>query len=141
MIRRKEVCLFCLVISTFPAIAAAEPTLVDWVRQQVDSQLVRPIAEQRASFSRRRPPPRESRIRVLQTQPSVDKQSQEFVPFAVDVRSGSDWREDMAGCVYRADAKIFVKRGDSYRPATYMLGENADPVHGVCEAAAPKTAS
>lgn len=141
MIGRNEVCLLALVSCVAPSLAWAEATLVNWVQQQVESQLVKPLAEQRASFSRRRPPPRESRVRVLQTTPSVDQQERTFVPFAVDVRSGSDWSEDMTGCIYRADSKIFVKRGDSYRPAAYMLGENADAVQGVCEAAAPKSRS
>ena len=138
---RSKVWLLGLVLGMGPVSAWAEPTLVSWVQQQVDSQLVKPLAEQRVSFSRRRPPPRESRVRVLQQTLSKDQQDREFVPFAVDIRTGSEWNEDMTGCIYRADSKIFVKLGDTYRPAAFMLGENAEPVSGVCEAVAPKARS
>ena len=58
------------------------------------------------------------------------------MPFAVDVRfGGSEWREDIAGCVYQGSGDIFVKRGDGYRPAAFLFGKKAEPVEGVCEAA------
>jgi len=86
-------------------------------------------------FSRERPPPRETRVRVLQNTTSIDKSGRAFVPFAVDVRFGDEWQDDLAGCVYRGSGEIFVKRGDSYRPAAFLLGKNVEPVAGVCEAA------
>lgn len=141
MMSRSKVWLLGLVVGIVPVSALAEPGLDKWVKDQVDSQLVKPLSEQRASFSRRRPPPRESRVRVLQTTPSTDQDNREFVPFAVDTRAGSEWNEDMTGCIYRADSKIFIKLGDTYRPASFMLGENAEPVRGVCEASAPKARS
>lgn len=91
-------------------------------------------------FSRSRPPPRERRVRVIQATVSLDKGGRPFVPFAIDVRFGSEWHEnDIVGCVYRGSGKLFVKRGDQYRPAAFLLGKNADPVAGVCEAAPPRS--
>lgn len=87
-------------------------------------------------FSRVRPPPREQRVRILKATPTSDRSGHKYVPFVVDGRfSSGEWREDITGCVYRASGKIFVKRGDAYRPADFMLGKKVDPVPGVCEAA------
>ena len=88
------------------------------------------------SFSRSRPPPRERRVRVLQTKVTPDKNGHPFVPFAIDVRFGSsDWHEnDIVGCAYTGNGKLYVKRLDAYRPASFLLGKNEDPVPGVCEA-------
>jgi len=66
-----------------------------------------------------------------------DKQSREFLTFAVDIRfvGESDWREDdVVGCVYRASGNIYVKIGEAYRPAAFLLGKNVQPVAGACEA-------
>lgn len=120
-----------------PSIAlAAEPTLVEWAKGRVEAGLIRPLAQRQGSrFSRSRPVPRERRVRVLQATPSSDKQARAFVGFVVDVRFGSDWREDLRGCVYRASGEIFVKRGDAYRPVAFLFGSDVEPVAGVCEAA------
>jgi hypothetical protein len=83
--------------------------------------------------------PRERRVRLTQATTSVDKRGRAFVPFAVDVRFGDEWRQnDIVGCVYRGAGELFVKRGDAYRPAAFLFGKNAEPVAGVCEAAPPK---
>jgi hypothetical protein len=75
-------------------------------------------------------------VRVTQATVSLDKSGRPFVPFAIDVRFGAEWRaNDIVGCVYRSTGELFVKRGDSYRPAAFLLGKNVDPVAGVCEAA------
>ncbi len=75
-------------------------------------------------------------MRVLQVSASVDKRGRAFVPFAVDVRFGSaEWHEgDIVGCAYRKTGELFVKSGDEYRPAAFLLGKNVKPVAGVCEA-------
>jgi hypothetical protein len=88
------------------------------------------------SFSRSRPPPRERRVRVLQTTATLDKNGRSFVPFAIDVRFGADeWREnDIVGCEYTGSGELYVKRGDAYRPASFLLGKNEAVVAGVCEA-------
>jgi hypothetical protein len=86
-------------------------------------------------FSRMRLPPRERRVRVLQPTTTNDAAGRAFVPFAVDVRFGTEWHEnDILGCAYPASGELFVKRGDKYRPASFLLGKSADPVAGVCEA-------
>lgn len=75
-------------------------------------------------------------MRVTQTSASTDKRGRAFVAFSVDVRFGGEWREnDIVGCAYRGSGELFVKRGDSYRPAAFLLGKNLEPVPGVCEAA------
>ena len=79
-------------------------------------------------------------MRALQPTASLDKRERAFVPFAIDVRFGSEWHErDVVGCVYRSTGEIFVKIGDEYRPAAFLLGKKAEPVAGVCEAAPPRS--
>jgi hypothetical protein len=90
-------------------------------------------------FSRSRPEPRERRVRVTEVAVSVDKRGRAFVPFAIDVRFGAGWHEnDVVGCAYRASGDLFVKNGDAYRPAAFLLGKNLRPVADVCEAAPPR---
>jgi hypothetical protein len=128
------------VLSFVPSLARAdEPSLAAWAQRRVQDGLVKRLANQEGSrFSRSRPPPRERRVRVTQSSASVDQRGRSFVPFAIDVRFGSEWREnDIVGCVYRGSGDLFVKRGDQYRPAAFLLGKNVDPVAGVCEAAPP----
>jgi hypothetical protein len=118
---------------------AADPPLAEWARRRVDEGLVKPLTErQERRFSRSRPPPAERRIRVLSTTASVDKNGRGFVPFAVDARSGEEWRDYLSGCVYQGSGDIFVKNGDSYRPAAFLLGKDLKPVPGVCESAPPR---
>jgi len=136
-LRWLSLCAF--VLSLVPSFASAdEPSLADLAQRRVEDGLVKPLAlfESR-SFSRSRPPPRERRVRVLQTTATLDKNGRSFVPFAIDVRFGADeWREnDIVGCAYTGSGKLFVKRGDEYRPASFLFGKNEKPVAGVCEAA------
>jgi hypothetical protein len=126
------------VLSFVPSPATAdEPSLVEWTQHRVEAGIVKPLAERGSRFSRSRPPPHESRVRVPQPTLSRDQQGRDFVPFAVDVRFGSgDWRaDDIVGCAYRASGNLFVKLGDAYYPASLLLGKKADPVSGVCQAA------
>jgi hypothetical protein len=109
----------------------------------VEEGLLKPLAHQEGGsrFSRRRPPPRERRVRLTQDKPSVDKQGRAFVGFAVDVRFGDSWREnDVIGCVYRKTGELYVKRGDEFRPASFLLGKNVGTVPGVCIADASASA-
>ena len=132
------VCAFAL--SSIPSLAPAdEPTIAERAQLRVEAGLVKPLAEKESNrFSRARPSPRERRVRITSSTLSNDKSGRPFLPFAIDVRFGQDWREnDIVGCVYTPKEDIFVKRGDSYRPAAFLLGENVDPVAGVCEAAPP----
>jgi len=131
-------CACTFVLSLAPSFASAdEPTLAETVQRRVETGLVKPLAEQENSrFSRSRPPPRERRVRVAQSAASRDKDGRPFVAFAVDVRFGTEWHEnDIVGCAYTATGDLFVKKGDAYRPAAFLLGKNAAPVAGACEPA------
>ncbi len=132
-----------LVISLVTSFAAAEPSLVEWAKQRVENGLVKPLAQQedgRSKFSRERPPPRARRVRVLSDTVTRDKAGRNFVSFAVDVQFAGEWKEDIVGCVYQGSGSLFVKRGDAYRPAEFLLGKKADPVPNVCQAAPPGSA-
>jgi hypothetical protein len=131
-----------LALLLVPSLArAGDVPLAVWVEQRVNKALVQPLAKQestRSRFSRERPPPRERRVRALQPDASIDKRDKQFVPFAIDVRFGSEWQErDVVGCVYRTTGEIYVKIGDGYRPAAFLLGKSAEPVAGVCEVKPP----
>ena len=123
-----------------PAPASADETpLVSRVQRLVEERLLKPLAEHerdRDRFSRARLPPRERRVRLTLATAVADKNGRAFVSFAVDVRFGSEWHEnDVVGCAYTANGEIFVKKGDAYRPVSFLLGKNVDPVAGVCEPA------
>ena len=113
------------------------------MQQHIEADLVKPLVahEQDTSrFSRMRMPPRERRVRLPQVTTSVDKAGRRFLPFAIDGKfSGGDWQENqITGCVYTEKGDMFVKIGDGFRPASYLLGTAGDEVAGVCQAAPPK---
>jgi hypothetical protein len=138
LLPRSFVCAFALL--SIPSLAPAdEPTVAERAQARVETGLVKPLAErENTRFSRARPAPRERRVRITSSIVITDKSGRPFLPFAIDVRFGSEWREnDMVGCVYTPNHGIFVKRGEAYRPAAFLLGENLEPVAGVCEAAPP----
>jgi hypothetical protein len=107
------------------------------VQARVEAGLVKPLAEHERSvsrFSRARMPPAERRVRVTQTTESRDRSGRAFMTFAVDVKYGPEWHnDDIVGCAYTATGELFVKRGDDYRPAAFLLGKPADPAPGVCQ--------
>jgi hypothetical protein len=111
------------------------------VQAQVDSGLLKPLADREAHirpFTRTRPIPRERRLRVIGTTAERDKTGREFLAFAIDVRFGDEWYEnDIVGCDYPSTASLFVKRGETYLPASFLLGKSVEPVLGVCSAAPP----
>jgi hypothetical protein len=127
------------VLSFVPSLASADdPALVTWAQQRVEAGLVKPLAARPSNrFSRVRPRPHQSRVRITQVTLSRDTQGREFVPFAIDVRFGSEeWRQnDTVGCVYRRSGALYVLLNDSYYSATLLLGKPAEPVRGVCQAA------
>jgi len=132
--------LCAFVLSLVPSLALADDSLTAQAQRQVESGLVKPLADQESHasrFSRSRPIPRERRVRVTQTAPAFDKSGRAFLSFAVDVRfRGGEWQEnDIVGCAYTKSGDLFVKRGDAFRPASFLFGKNADPVAGVCQAA------
>jgi hypothetical protein len=128
------------VLSSVPSLASAdEPTLAEWAQRRVEEGLVKPLEAQRDRIpSRAMPPPRQRRVRVTQATLTNDKEGRGFVPFAIDIKYGGDeWqKDDIVGCVYRASGDLYVKKGDAYRPAAFLLGKNVKPVAGVCEAGA-----
>lgn len=128
------------VFASLPSLASADEPSITWAKHRVDEGLVKPLAarEKTGIFSRGRPPPHQSRVRTPEAE-QTDPSKRVFASFAIDVRFGNDeWREnDVVGCVYKDSGKIFVQIGDEYRPASYLLGKNADAVKGVCEAAPP----
>lgn len=140
-----RVCAFALSLSfsvsfvpSLAGTACAEEALAPAAQRRVEGELLKPLASfesERSKFSRARMPPRERRVRVTQTTTTLDKDGRAYVPFAVDVRFGEkEWQEnDIVGCVY-LNAGIFVKRGEQYRPAAFLLGKNVDPAPGVCVA-------
>jgi hypothetical protein len=107
------------------------------VQHRVDEALLKPLAKLESSrFSRARPPPHERRVRVTTPSTTLDKGGRAFAPFSIDIRYGGDWQQnDIVGCAYPKTSELFVKIGDSYRPAAFLLGKNLEPVPGVCEAA------
>ena len=129
--------LGAFVLSSVPSLASAdEQSLVERVRARVQTGLVNPLAEQesnRPSRSRARPAPRERRVRVIEATTTPDKHGKQYVPFAIDVRFGTEWHQnDIVGCPYTGSGELFVKRGDAYRPAAFLLGKNVEPVADVC---------
>jgi len=75
-------------------------------------------------------------VRVIEATGTPDNSGRQFLPFAIDVRFGSEWHEkDIVGCAYTGSGDLFVKIGDAYRPAAFLLGKNVEPVAGACEAA------
>ncbi len=129
---------FAFALSLVPSFASAdEPSLAEWTERRVEDGLVKPLADLESHrFSRSRPPPRERRVRVLQTTAMLDKSGRSFVSFAENVRFGAEWHEnDIVGCAYTRSGDLYVKKGDAYRRASFLLGKNDEPVVGVCEAA------
>ena len=142
LLRSLPSCAFVLLL--VPSFAwADEPSVAERAQRLVERGLVKPLAQQETPprFSRARPAPRERRVRITDTTVTMDKSKRPFLPFAIDVRFGSaEWREnDVVGCVYTASGALFVKNGDSYRPASFLLGKNVEPVAGVCEAAVARS--
>lgn len=117
----------------------------------VSRDLIQPLIAKesaRSKFSRARMPPGERRVRILDQQPSTDAQGVAFVRFSVDARFGylgddeKHWRrDDITGCVYLEKNQIFVKNGDQYRPAAFLLGKNLKAAaQSTCQPAAAQVA-
>jgi hypothetical protein len=127
----------------------AEPTAADGTHSEgkstdakaaealVSRELIQPLAAKERNgsrFSRARLPPQERRVRLLDEQPRKDALGSTFVRFAVDARHGiharadndeSQWRRaTITGCVYVDRSQVFVKNGDEYRAAAFLLGKN-----------------
>lgn len=130
--------VFALALSFAPQIASAdEPSLAARMQQHIEADFVKPLAardQETSRFSRMRMPPQERRVRMLQPTTSLDASKRAFLPFAIDGKfAGGEWQEnEITGCVYTEKGDMYVKIGDSYRPSSFLLGQTADPVAGVC---------
>ena len=157
--------LSMLALLLFSHTTFAEPTAADGsppdaetaqartAQAVVGRVLTQPLAateSQRSRFSRAAAPQRELRVRILDEQPSKDAQGSAFVRFAVDARygfrdpgDGSGWRLDtFVGCVYPDRSQVFVKKGDQYRPAAFLLGKNVKAAaETTCQSTEPKLAN
>ena len=138
-------CGALLALSLVPRIASAdEPSLATRMQQHVETDFVAKLTAREndtSRFSRMRPPPRERRVRMTETNPVHDQAGHSFLSFAVDGKyAGGDWQaNEIVGCVYPEKGEMFVKIGDGFRPASFLLGTAAEPVAGVCRSAPPKT--
>jgi hypothetical protein len=120
----------------------------------VSRDLIQPLAakeSKRSRFSRASLPVQARRVRILDEQPSKDAQGIAFVRFAVDARHGfrapgdddpSGWRlATIVGCVYPDRSQIFVKKGEEYRPAAFLLGKDVKAAaETTCQPAQPQLA-
>ena len=130
-----------LAILIFSHTTFAAPTAADVAAHEAKSvlalvsrDLIQPLAvkeNSRSKFSRARLPAQARRVRILDDHAQKDARGVAFVRFAVDARHGyqaddeANWRKDaITGCVYLERSQIFVKQGDQFRPAAFLLGKN-----------------
>lgn len=94
----------------------------------------------RSRYSRAALPPAERRVRVLEAK-LTDKNGRAFTTFAIDKRYGfapeEKWSEnEWLGCAYLDSKDVFLKRGDEYRPASFLLGKRTEAIpDALCNAA------
>ena len=115
----------------------------------VSHDLIQPLLakeDKQGRFSRGRLPPQERRVRILDDKPRKDAEGVAFLRFSIDARFGyvgqgdedeSRWQRDtITGCVYLERNQVFVKKGDSYRPAAFLLGKKVKAAaESTCEPA------
>lgn len=134
-----KISLSTLAFALLPAVASAEgPTAKERAHERVNQGLVQPLKKQeedRSAFSRVIQSPKERRVRILQTRMSHDHKGRTFLAYAIDVRYGDEWKENIQGCVYTQTGNIYVDVGDEYRSHEFLLGKDVKPVAGVCQAA------
>ena len=116
----------------------------------VSHDLVKPLVAKeanRSKFSRGAMPPDERRVRILDEQPRKDADGNGFVRFAIDARHGfvtedTPWRKDaITGCVYLDRREVFVRKGEEYRPAAFLLGKKVKPAaEATCQSAEAQVA-
>ena len=125
-----------------PAAADEHPASVEAKNAEslVESVLIKPLAARernRGRFTRASLPPQARRVRLLDEKPHTDANGDRFFAFAIDARQSDFLGEDedkvpwrlaaVTGCIYVERGDIFVKSGDAYRPAAYLLGKNLKP--------------
>jgi len=108
----------------------------------VTRNLLQPLEKHQRSRKKfsRAAPPAQRRVRVTDREVLVDARGQRFMRFAIDAHF--PWQEDeewdaavIVGCVELDTRAVFVHLNDADYPAAVMLGKNAKPKKGVCEAA------
>ena len=106
------------------------------MQRRVEKGLLEPLAQkekEQSAFSRGMRPPQERRVRVTQTEVSVDASGRAYMAFALDARRGKAWHEnEVVGCAYTQTGALFVKRGTDYRSAEILLGKDVDVAPNVC---------
>jgi hypothetical protein len=121
-----------------PRPSEIKPTAEAQAYAVVEKQLVKPLSQREgrgSRFSRAYLPPQARRVRVDHP-PSRDGRGGEFLTFAVDERSATivhrpaddadAWRKDaIVGCVYPARDEVFIKRGDKFFGAGFLLGRRS----------------
>lgn len=119
----------------------------------VSRELTQPLAakeSERSRFSRASLPAQERRVRILDEQASKDAAGNGFVRFAVDARhgfrepgDGDGWRlATIVGCVYPDRSQVFVKKGDEFRPAAFLLGKKVKAAaETTCQPTQPQVAN
>ena len=157
--------LSILAVVLFARMTFAEPTAASGSSPEVKTaeaksavalvshDLVQPLAandDKRGRFSRARLPPQERRVRILDDKPRKDAEGVAFMRFSIDARFGygqagrdeAQWsRDTITGCVYLERSQVFVKKGDSYRPAAFLLGKNVKAAaESTCEPAGDQLA-
>jgi hypothetical protein len=115
--------------------------------------LTEPLAakeNEHSRFSRAALPAQERRVRILDEQASKDAAGNSFVRFAVDARhgfresgDGDGWRlATIVGCVYPDRNQVFIKKGDEFRPAAFLLGKKVKAAaEATCQPAQPQVAN
>jgi hypothetical protein len=120
----------------------------------VSRDLIQPLAakeSKRSRFSRASLPVQARRVRILDEQPSKDARGNAFVRFAVDAHHGfaapvdgdeSRWQlATITGCAYLDRSQVFVKKGEEYRPAAFLLGKDVKAAaETTCQPAQPQLA-
>lgn len=140
-----------------PAAAEEPPASVGSKNAEalVQRVLLQPLAvreRDQSRFSRARLPAQERRVRVLDDKAEKDATGDGFFAFAVDARHGvfpladddaASWRlAAITGCVYVERGEVFVRSGDSYRPAALLLGKNLKPAaQHICQGAPTEVAN
>ncbi len=108
--------------------------MADTAKSIVEEQLLKPLAvrdDTRSRFSRARPAPVVRRLRLVNPELLQDSQGEAFMTFAVDAQHGwgpkdneAKWQKDaLVGCVYPDSGAVYIRRGDSFRPAAFLLGK------------------
>jgi hypothetical protein len=158
--------LSILAVVLFSRMTFAEPTAASGSSPEVKSaeaksavalvshDLIQPFAaqqEKQGRFTRGRLPAAAHRVRILDEKQRTDTAGVAFLRFAVDSRYGffepthddeSRWNRDtITGCVYLERNQVFVKKGDGYRPAAFLLGKNVKAAaESTCTPAADQVA-